>query len=157
MKKILFVCSGNTCRSPLAEGIAKKLFPNGFADVSSAGSSALDGLPASSLSIEVAKKNAIDLSEHKARLLSRGLVNDADLIVTMGENHRATVGIIEPEALAYTCLLTDFCDDVDGDVPDPIGMGPAVYEETYALIEKCIRAMSEKLPAFEGWKGHHDS
>jgi protein-tyrosine-phosphatase len=153
LKKILFVCSGNTCRSPLAEGIARKAFPKPFADnVSSAGSSAVDGMPASSLSVEVARKHSIDLSGHEARLLSGTLVREADLIVAMASGHRETVGIIEPAALAYTHLLTDFCDDADGDIVDPIGMGPEVYEETFKLIEKCIKAMSGQIEDFKGWR-----
>lgn len=108
-------------------------------------------MPASSLSVEVARKNSIDLSGHRARLLNRTLVREADLIVTMGASHRETVGIIEPAALAYTHLLTDFCDDADGDVPDPIGMGPEMYEQTFKLIEKCVKAMSGQLERFGGW------
>lgn len=153
MKKILFVCSGNTCRSPLAEGIASKTFSNtSDLKISSAGTSALDGLPASSLAVEVAKKNSIDLSSHKARLLSRTLVKEADLIVTMSSKHRETVGVIEPAALAYTCLLTDFSDEEEGDIVDPIGMGMAAYEATYSMIDKCVSGMKKKVEKFEGWK-----
>jgi protein-tyrosine-phosphatase len=153
LKKILFVCSGNTCRSPLAEGIASKTFSNtSDLKVSSAGTSALDGLPASSLAVEVAKKNSIDLSSHMARLLSRTLVKEADLIVTMSSKHRETVGVIEPSALAYTCVVTDFCDEEEGDIVDPIGMGMVAYEATYSMIEKCVKRMKEKLEEFDGWK-----
>jgi protein-tyrosine-phosphatase len=155
LKKILFVCSGNTCRSPLAEGIASKVFSEDRpfkSNMTSAGSSAQDGLPASQWAIKVANANTLDLSKHKATLLSRTLVKEADLIVAMASNHRSTVGIIEPSALEYTCLLTDFCDDEEGDVPDPIGMGIEKYEETYVLIDKCIRAMKERMDAFGGWK-----
>ena len=120
--------------------------------VTSAGTSAQDGLPASPLAIEVANANSLDLSTHKAKLLNRTLVKDADLIVTMGKSHRNTVGIIEPAALEYTYLLTDFCDDEAGDVLDPIGMGREVYEATFALLDKCIRQMKTKLATFEGWK-----
>lgn len=155
MKKILFVCSGNTCRSPLAEGIAKKIFSEGAkfeSHISSAGSSARDGLPASPLAIEVAEANSIDLSSHKSRLLNRALVNDADLIVVMAPNHRETVGIIEPSALGHTFLLTDFCDGEEGDVIDPIGLGVEVYKKTFALIERCISGMKKQLKTFDGWK-----
>jgi len=155
VKKILFVCSGNTCRSPLAEGIAKKVFAEDQpfkSTVTSAGSSAQDGLPASQWAIKVADANTLDLSKHKATLLSKTLVKEADLIVAMASNHRSTVSIIEPSALEYTYLLTDFCEDEDGDVPDPIGMGIERYEETYMLIDKCIRAMKKQMDAFGGWK-----
>ena len=153
MKKILFVCSGNTCRSPIAEGIAKEVFssPETY-QISSAGTSALDGLPASSLATMVASQNSIDLSEHRARLLSGAIVKDADLIITMGSKHRETVGIIDPSTLEYAFLLTEFCDDEEGDVPDPIGMGVEEYEKTFEVIEKCVRRLKDKLETFDGWK-----
>lgn len=155
MKKILFVCSGNTCRSPLAEGIAKKIFQDNERhdyEILSAGSSALDGLPASSTAREVAQASSIDLSSHRARLLNRNLVNDVDLIIVMTANHRETVRVIEPSAGEYTYLLTDFSDDEDGEVPDPIGAGREMYQKTFSLIEKCITNMVNKLDAFDGWK-----
>ena len=155
LKKLLFVCSGNTCRSPLAEGIAKKIFPEHLLEeieISSAGTSALDGLPASALAIEVAGKHSIDLSEHRATLLSRTLVKDVDLIIAMGSNHRETIGIIEPHALEYTRFLTGFCDDETGDIPDPIGAGIEQYEKTCFVLGKCLRGLIGKIDSFEGWK-----
>ncbi len=121
-------------------------------DISSAGSTAVEGLPASSLAIEVALKRSIDLSKHRSRLLNRKLVKDADLIITMGVKHRETVGIIEPAALDYTFLMTDFCDEQTGDIPDPIGLGTEEYERTYRAVERCIRGLAGKIGSFEGWK-----
>ncbi len=148
MKKLLFVCSGNTCRSPLAEGIAKRIFPlslNEDIEITSAGSSAIEGLPASALAVRVASKHGIDLSRHKTRLLSRSMVKQADLIVTMASKHRQTVGVLEPSALDHTYLLTDFCNHADGDVPDPIGGDIHVYGRTYEIIEKCLDSMKNRL------------
>ena len=137
----------------MAEGIAKKVLSKGNPfKISSAGSSAHDGLPASSLAVKVAETESVDLSNHKARLLNETLVKEADLIVAMGSNHRHTVGVIEPFALGYTYLLTDFCDDEDGDVADPIGFGLEGYERTYGLIDKCVKEMKNKLRSFDGWK-----
>ena len=155
MKKLLFVCSGNTCRSPLAEAIAKQVFPEDLLErieVSSAGSSAVDGVPASPLAVEVAGRRSIDLTGHRARFLDRGLVKEADLIITMGAKHRDTVGVIDPAASRYTYLLTDFCDEETGDIPDPIGCGIGEYESTYRVLENCIRRMVERLRTFDGWK-----
>jgi protein-tyrosine phosphatase len=155
MKKILFVCSGNTCRSPLAEALGKQVLPgrlNFEVDIASAGTSALEGSPASQNSIEVAQLHGLDLSEHRSRMLTRELVHDADLIVTMGVRHREAVGEIDPEALESTFLLTNFSDRHDGDIPDPIGSDIAVYERTYLVISECIESMAGKLPHFDGWK-----
>ena len=70
----------------------------------------------------------------------------------MAEKHRETVGIIEPSALDYTCLLTDLCDGEDGDIADPIGMGYEEYERTYETIEKCLKTFAENIDSFDGWK-----
>jgi protein-tyrosine-phosphatase len=155
LKKILFVCSGNTCRSPLAEGIARKIFPDRTrvsAEISSAGTSAFDGMPASYHAIEVASKHGVDISGHRSRLLSRTLVREADLIVTMGAKHSETVAVIEPEALDYTVVLTGFCPDRGVDVPDPIGGDTGEYERTYDLIGGCLETMAAVLDDYDGWK-----
>ena len=120
--------------------------------VSSAGTSTLDGLPASGHSVEVAERRGIDISGHHSRLLNASLVRSADLIVTMGEKHQKTIGVIEPEALAHTVLLTDFSPEHDGDVPDPIGGGLGTYDDVYNLISTCVSQMVADLGRFDGWR-----
>lgn len=120
--------------------------------VASAGSSAMEGSPASQYSIEIAKTHGLDLSRHRARLLNAAMVRDADLIVTMGVRHRETVGAIDPDALEYTFLLTNFSDRHHGDVPDPIGGPLELYRSTYGVIRECVESMAAHLPRFDGWK-----
>jgi protein-tyrosine phosphatase len=155
LKRILFVCSGNTCRSPLAEVVARQVLVGrvGFeVSLSSAGTSALEGSPASGFSLEVARAHGLDLSRHRARTLDRTMVRDADLIVTMGVRHRETVGALDPDAIEYTYLLTNFSDSLHGEVPDPIGSGRETYERTYLMIRECIESMAGRLARFDGWK-----
>ena len=155
MKKILFVCSGNTCRSPLAEAVARSILPAraGFeVAVSSAGTSALDGCQASGFSLEVADEHGLDLSAHRARALTREMIRDADLIVTMGVRHRDAIGQLDADAVEYTYLLTNFSDHLHGEIPDPIGSGRDVYERTYLAIRDCIESMAGRLDRFDGWK-----
>jgi protein-tyrosine-phosphatase len=120
--------------------------------ISSAGCSAIDGLPASPQAVEVAEKNGIDLSRHQARLLNRTMVREADLIITMSAKHRETVGVIEPSAVGHTHVLTEFSGDDEEDVPDPIGLSMKDYEKTFELIESCIRRFQEGIDGFDGWK-----
>ena len=155
MKKILFVCSGNTCRSPLAEAVARSILPSraGFeVEVSSAGTSALDGSVASGFSLEVARDHGLDLSSHRARVVTREMLRDADLIVTMGVRHREAIEQLDADAVEYTYLLTNFSDHLHGEIPDPIGSGRDVYERTYLAIRDCIESMAGRLDRFDGWK-----
>ncbi len=155
LKEILFVCSGNTCRSPMAEGVARQLLSKEIpfeVRVHSAGSLAADGMPASANAVKAARARGADISGHRSRLLNATMVRGADLIVTMGEKHRHTVGVIEPSALEYTVMLTDFCDGQSGDVHDPIGGDLETYERTLALIEECIGRIAGGLAEFSGWR-----
>jgi protein-tyrosine phosphatase len=159
LKKLLFVCSGNTCRSPLAEAVGKKLLesalPEGVA-VSSAGTAAMDGAAASALSLAVAKNHDLDLQGHRSRLLSATLVRESDLIVALAAGHRDTIGIIQPGALQYTFLLSDLSDDHFGDIDDPIGGDLSAYENTFAMIEGCINDLAKRLDGFGGWRNVED-
>src|SRR5262247_2262857 len=88
--KILFVCTGNTCRSPLSEAIARKIaIERGLQDVEamSAGTSAWDGAPASDGALLVGMERNMDLSSHRAQTLTRELVQGADLVLAMGPHH----------------------------------------------------------------------
>lgn len=112
----------------------------------------MDGSPASRYSIEVARADGLDLSAHRSRMLDAAMVREADLIVTMGVGHRETVGALDPDALEYTFLLTNFSDDHHGDIPDPIGGPPELYQRTYRVIRECIESMAAHLPRFDGYK-----
>ena len=127
LKKILFLCSGNTCRSPLAEGIARKILAdrvNFPVEISSAGTSAFEGMPASQHSVEVAARHGIDLDGHRSTLLNRTRVREADLIVTMG---------CEVEGLCPVNLAPDRT--VDWGLEDPMGKGVVKYREIRDLID----------------------
>jgi protein-tyrosine phosphatase len=139
----------------LAEAIAREVLPARLefeVEVASAGTSASDGGAATRHSVEVAGAHGIDISGHRSRMLTADMVQQADLIVTMGVRHREAAGELDPDSLDSTYLLTNFSDRHDGDIPDPIGAGRDEYERTYLVIRECIESMAAKLPSFDGWK-----
>ena len=148
--RILFVCTGNTCRSPLAEGIARKeTIERGLldVDVESAGTSAWNGAPASDGALLVGLERGVDLSEHRARQLTRELVVASDMILAMGPHHLERVEALGGEGRAY--LLTSYAahGSTERAVSDPFGGDLDVYRAAYAELEREIRKVFDRLAA----------
>lgn len=149
---IVFVCTGNTCRSPLAEVITNaKLAEMGWAArASSAGVHAAPGSAASAQSAAVAVARGLDLSAHQARQVDPELVHDADLLLTMGPGHLDAIASMGGSG--KSAMLSAFAggsdDPFEGpSVVDPFGAGRDVYEATYDTLEQLIdQALARLAP-----------
>jgi tRNA threonylcarbamoyl adenosine modification protein (Sua5/YciO/YrdC/YwlC family) len=140
--QVLFVCTGNTCRSPTAGGIFAKdlaeklgcavdqLEQMGY-KIRSAGTMGAIGWPASPEAVSVCKAHGIDISAHASSALTEELIRQSDLIYVMSHDHAEHVLRLSPDSSVKCLRLAD-----DKDVPDPIGQDEEFYKKCFAMIEQ---------------------
>ncbi len=154
MKRVLFVCTGNTCRSPLAEVLFRELTrERGDYEVLSAGVGAFSGQPASRHGQELARERGLDLSGHRSKAVTVDLVDAATHIFAMSRGHLADLLDTYPEVEDKVFLVSEFAadDDLRGrDLTDPFGGDLADYRETLSRLERLLPSVYSYIE--QTWK-----
>jgi glycine hydroxymethyltransferase len=144
VKNVLFVCTGNICRSPIAEGFFRRLLGNRRdIEVASAGVHAVRGQPPSLYAVQVCEEEGVDISGLRSQPLTAALIDRATHIFAMTGAHLETIHMLFPQGAEKSFLLREFEEPgttVWRDVPDPIGLGRDVYEH-------CARTIKNALPS----------
>lgn len=142
--KILFVCTGNTCRSPMAEGVCKKLFP----EIESASRGVSVFMPTAisdNARLALLEDMDMDLSNHSSRQISEEDVKNFDLILTMTNNHRDFLKENYPEYTDKIYTLMEYTQGFDMEISDPYGGSLEIYKSTLKQIYACVSELEEKI------------
>lgn len=141
VQRILVVCVGNVCRSPVAEALFRHHLPR--IAVSSAGLAALSGCPMDPAARAVLLSHGLDDDGHRARQLHDGLIERADLILGMEQGHVDSIVRDVPAAAARTFLLDTWLHGRD--IPDPFRQPRAAFEDAYRMIDAAVASWLPRL------------
>lgn len=147
MKRLLYVCTGNTCRSPLAKVLTEEqltLVGESGWSVDSAGLVTRDGLPASSGAAAAAEEAGLDLTNHRSKQLTPEMATSAELVLVMTRNHKKAILDHTPHLAGKVFTIKEFVGEA-GDVSDPFGGSLSCYRQTTEELRGLARRAVEKL------------
>ncbi|MEH7455877.1 low molecular weight phosphatase family protein [Bacillus pseudomycoides] len=142
MKRVLFVCTGNTCRSPMAEALLRHHGEDKF-EVQSAGVFANPGSDASLYAKEALAAKGISIT-HASKQVTEALLEWADIVLTMTGNHKQLVLGYHPKVEEKLHTLYEFTEGISKDISDPFGGSLSIYQTTLAEMEKLVQTLLEK-------------
>lgn len=139
-RSVLFVCTANICRSPMAVGLFRRMIENDpdCWRVESAGVNGRAGFPAAEYTLLVLQQRGIGLSDHRSRPITRSIASDFQLILTMEKNHKEAIQAAFPDLSARVKFLAEIVND-NRDIVDPIGRPLLEYEDTAREIESILK------------------
>jgi len=140
--KILIVCVGNICRSPMAEAVLRRRLPDGFA-ISSAGLAARIGDGVHPVAAEVLREQGYAAYEHQARQFERVMIDDAELVLTMEQRHSRALMALAPTLRGRLHLLGRW--DGQREIRDPCGRPKASFEEAFEQIERAAQLWCTRI------------
>ncbi len=146
---VLIVCTGNTCRSPMAKGILETMLKEERVFIYSGGSNGLKNSPASENAQRVVKTFGGDISRHLSQPLTPEMIQGADLILTMEKRHLLKVREMVPKAVYKTFMLSSYPEREGKDIIDPIGLSYETFfeigKEMAVYLKKVAQEIKERL------------
>ena len=142
---ILFICTGNTCRSPMAAALMQReLDARGIDAKALSAGMGFPGEPVSKNAVEAMRKKGIDISAHTSRTAEHMLLNAADVILTMQDVHKQVVELSHEKSRGKTFTLKEFVGE-QGDVPDPYGGDQAEYDACADELERLCKKAADRI------------
>ncbi|WP_254277472.1 low molecular weight protein-tyrosine-phosphatase [Halomonas sp. 3H] len=143
-QRILVVCTGNICRSPVAEAMFRRALPQ--REISSAGLGALVGHGVEPTARALAEADGLDVSNHQARQLTVEMLQAADLVLVMSDGQRRAIADLAPEALGKTMTLGKWLDGGQGkEIPDPYRKSREAFEHVHRLLRDATNEWAARL------------